>query len=131
MLTTTSILCSSLLFVPPQEVAPAAAAAKIKTAIKEAPVPVIGAIEGAAVAGGSLRVGTRSRVHGPALAEREVELRDGAVVGAPDRPTTVSAPRIRAGADVVCHGTVWARVEGRTVPAVPEEEDTGEGEVAA
>lgn len=88
-------------------------------------------VEGAAVAGGSLRVGTRSRVHGPALAEREVELRDGAVVGAPDRPTTVSAPRIRAGADVVCHGTVWARVEGRTVPAVPEEEDTGEGEVAA
>lgn len=88
-------------------------------------------VEGAAVAGGSLSVGARSRVHGPALAERVIELADGAVVGAPNHPTTVSAPRIRAGVDVVCHGTVWARVEGRTVPAVPEEAAPGEGGVAA
>jgi len=45
MLVTTSVLATSLLLAAPQDVEPAAAAAKIKVAIKEAPSPAIDAME--------------------------------------------------------------------------------------
>jgi len=53
-------------------------------------------------------------VRGPVLAEGEIFIGAGAQIGAPNMPTTVSAPSIRIAPGALIHGTLWARESGRT-----------------
>ncbi|UCC74810.1 MAG: hypothetical protein JSV86_09755 [Gemmatimonadota bacterium] len=70
-------------------------------------------IEGSAVAGLSLHIATGCRIHGPALAEREIFVGAGTVVGTELEPTSVSGNHLYIAPGALVHGTVWAHVEGR------------------
>jgi predicted acyltransferase (DUF342 family) len=72
-----------------------------------------GRIDGSLISPSTIRVARNCFLKGPVLAEKELILGPGTRVGAPDSPTTISAPRIRIAPDCVIHGTIWARVEGR------------------
>ena len=56
-----------------------------------------------------------SHAMGPIVAEHVVEIGPGCVVGAPDQPTTITAPSIRVAPGAVVHGLIWAREEGRVL----------------
>ncbi|MGR8918845.1 MAG: polymer-forming cytoskeletal protein, partial [Gammaproteobacteria bacterium] len=53
-------------------------------------------IDGALVAQGPLHVGRGCRVDGPVISEQAVVIAAGSVIGAPDAPTTVTAPYVFA-----------------------------------
>ena len=74
-------------------------------------------ISGSVVAVGAVRLGDGCRVRGSVISETAVVLGPGCVVGTPEQPATVSAPRIRVACGVVVHGTLWAGVAGRSVDA--------------
>ena len=57
-----------------------------------------------------------SQTLGPIIAEEMVEIGTGCVVGAPGRPTTVSAPHIRLSAGALVYGALWAHKEGQVLP---------------
>lgn len=71
-------------------------------------------IHGALVSASSLRLAGETFLRGPILAEGELVIGPGTIIGAPDAPTTISAPRIRIAPGSVIHGSVWARYEGIT-----------------
>ncbi len=75
-------------------------------------------VEGSAVSGRALFMGPDCRVHGPLLAEGEIRIDSGSVVGTASSLTTVSAREIYAALGVVVHGTVWAHVDGWVSSAV-------------
>jgi len=77
-------------------------------------------VVGSVVSEGSVVLSPGCRVLGPILAEETIYLHPGAVAGTPDKPTTVSAWRILAALGSVCHGTVWARREGRIVDSAAD-----------
>ena len=74
-------------------------------------------ISGSIVAVGAVRLGEGCRVRGSVISETAVVLGPGCVIGTPEQPATVSAPRIRVACGVVVHGTLWAGVAGRSVDA--------------
>lgn len=76
------------------------------------------AVEGSVVAQGEVLVGAGARVGGSLLSESAVVLGPGCVVGTPQRPATVCAPRIEVGVGVVVHGTLWAGHTGDAMGSV-------------
>ena len=72
-------------------------------------------IGGSIVAVGAVKLGEGCRVRGSVVSETAVVLGPGCVIGTPEQPATVSAPRIRVACGVVVHGTLWATAAGRSV----------------
>lgn len=75
-------------------------------------------VEGSVVSGRALFIGPECRVRGPLLAEGEMRIDSGSVVGTASGLTTVSARDIYAALGVLVHGTVWAHVDGWVSSAV-------------
>lgn len=70
-------------------------------------------IDGALISGNTLRVQGSSWITGPMIAERHISVGRNCRLGAPDKPTTVSAEAILVACGVTAFGTVWARATGR------------------
>jgi cytoskeletal protein CcmA (bactofilin family) len=70
-------------------------------------------IHGSTVSAASLHIAGGSFLRGPVLAEGELYIGPDTVIGSPDSPTTISAPRVRIAPGAIIHGSVWARYEGR------------------
>jgi hypothetical protein len=51
-------------------------------------------------------------IAGPVVSETDIVIGSGAVIGARDAPTTISADNLMAGCGAVTHGAVWARNVG-------------------
>jgi hypothetical protein len=69
-------------------------------------------VHGSIVCGGTLRLGPRSFVTGPIMAEGDVLVARGCRVGEPDALTTISSSGTQIAPGCQLHGTVWARVRG-------------------
>lgn len=69
-------------------------------------------VNGSVVASDCLVLQNGSRASGPIVAESTVDIGVNCIVGTPELPTTISAPRIRIAPGAVVHGLVWAREEG-------------------
>lgn len=69
-------------------------------------------IRGALVSESTVRLGPGCRVAGPIIAEQAVHLGPGCVIGSPNRPTTITAPRILVSPGAAVSGSLWAAVEG-------------------
>lgn len=69
-------------------------------------------VHGSIVSGGTMRLGPRSFVGGPLIAEGDVLIARGSRVGSPDVLTTISSRAVQIAAGCELHGTVWARVRG-------------------
>ncbi|HKD90929.1 MAG TPA: polymer-forming cytoskeletal protein [Terriglobales bacterium] len=70
-------------------------------------------IHGSMVSSASLHLAGSSFLRGPVLAESELYIGPNTIIGSPESPTTVSAPRVRIAPGCIIHGSVWARYEGR------------------
>lgn len=75
-------------------------------------------IEGALVSEGDMYIDADCFIRGPIIAEGRVIVAPGVRIGAPEAPTTVSAPDIDIAPGVVAYGTVWARENGHV--RIPE-----------
>jgi len=71
-------------------------------------------VHGSLVSTRPIHISSGCFVKGPIISEREVIIHSGVQVGLPGTPTTISAPLIHLASGSVIHGTVWAKVEGRT-----------------
>ena len=71
-------------------------------------------VHGSLVSTRRIHISSGCFVKGPIISEREVIIHSGVQVGLPGTPTTISAPLIHLASGSVIHGTVWAKVEGRT-----------------
>lgn len=71
-------------------------------------------LEGAVVSRSAVMTGLRARVAGPIVAESEVSVGPGAVIGDPQRPTSLACPRVVLGAGVTVHGLITATTGGIT-----------------
>ena len=69
-------------------------------------------IDGTLVSPGEIVLGAGSHIAGSVMSEEAVVLGPGCVVGSPQHPATVCAPRIEVALGVVVHGTVWAGSSG-------------------
>jgi len=79
---------------------------------KDAVLDEEASVHGSIVTGGSMRLGSRSFVAGPLMAEGDVLIARGSRVGGPDALTTVSSCGVQIAAGCQLHGTVWARRGG-------------------
>jgi hypothetical protein len=77
-------------------------------------------VEGSVVSDTSVVLSPGCKVLGPVLAEETIYLHPATLTGTPERPTTVSAWKILAAVGSICHGTVWARTEGRVVASTKD-----------
>lgn len=77
-------------------------------------------VVGSVVSDKSVVLSPGCMVLGPILAEETIYLHPGAMAGTPDKPTTVSAWKIEAALGCICHGTLWARREGRIVASTKD-----------
>lgn len=75
-------------------------------------------VRGALISGTDLIIGTACAVCGPLMAEQQVDIDAGVVVGTLEKLTTVTAPHIHITSGVIVHGTVWAREQGMTRKAL-------------
>ncbi len=75
-------------------------------------------VEGSLISAGKMQVGRGCVIHGPVIAERRVRVQSGTRCGMPEKPTTLSAPRIEVEEGVVVHGSLWAREYGQVVAAL-------------
>ncbi len=73
-----------------------------------------GRVGGSLVARGRVVLAERCHVAGSVLSDHGVVLGAGCVIGQPDRPASVCAPRIEVGAGVVVYGTLWATERGES-----------------
>lgn len=73
-------------------------------------------VEGSLISARKMRIGSHCVIHGPVVAERELEIATGVRCGTAEQPTTVSAPHIEVEEGVVVFGTLWAREHGQVVP---------------
>ncbi|MBI4756244.1 MAG: hypothetical protein HY778_12670 [Betaproteobacteria bacterium] len=71
-------------------------------------------IQGSTIAVKRLDIGMDCAIGGPVVSERMIDIGARSRIGALAQPSTVSAPAIRVGPEVVAHGTVWARKLGRS-----------------
>ena len=69
-------------------------------------------VYGSIVCGQTIRLGSRSFVAGPVMAEGDVVIARGSRVGGPDALTTISSCGAQIAAGCQMHGTIWARVRG-------------------
>jgi cytoskeletal protein CcmA (bactofilin family) len=72
-------------------------------------------VEGSLISARRMRIGSNCVIHGPVIAERELEIASGARCGTAEHPTTVSAPHIEVEEGVAVFGTLWAREYGQVV----------------
>lgn len=72
-------------------------------------------VRGAVVGQREVRVAAGCRIAGPVIAERAVQLAGGTVVGAPERPATVSGPDVTVATGAVVFGAVRAHRNGAVV----------------
>lgn len=70
-------------------------------------------VEGALFATGEIRLGEGCTAGGPVSSARGVHLAAGCRVGRRNRPTSLIAPVVSVGARCTCHGSLWARTNGR------------------
>ena len=70
---------------------------------------------GSLISSGEMRIGRGCRIQGPVIAEQRVVIEARACVGTPERPATVSAPRIEIAEGALVFGTLWAREQGVVV----------------
>jgi cytoskeletal protein CcmA (bactofilin family) len=73
-------------------------------------------VEGSLISAATMHIGPRCQIRGPVISEREMVIQSGAQCGAPQIPTTVSAPIIDAEEGSLFFGTLWAREQGRVIP---------------
>lgn len=71
-------------------------------------------ITGSVIAEGRITLGAGCRVRGSVVSETAVVLGNGCVIGAPDHPATVAAPRIQVAPGVRVSGTLWAGEDGNS-----------------
>jgi hypothetical protein len=69
-------------------------------------------VHGSIVCGGTLRLGPRSFVTGPIMAEGDVLIARSCRVGEPAALTTISSSGVQIAPGCQLHGTVWPRVRG-------------------
>lgn len=72
-------------------------------------------IEGSIIAMHDLLIEEGSLIVGPVVGEATVTIEKGCVIGSPDRPTTITAPRIRLAHGVVVYGSIWSREDGKVL----------------
>lgn len=70
-------------------------------------------VAGAVFATGEIQLGSGCAVDGPVSSARGVRLAPGCRVGHRNRPTSLVAPRVSIGHRCTCHGSLWARTNGR------------------
>jgi cytoskeletal protein CcmA (bactofilin family) len=70
-------------------------------------------VTGAMFATGEIRIGAHCAVDGPVSSARGVRLASDCRVGRKDRPTSLVAPNVSIGHRCTCHGSLWARTNGR------------------
>ena len=70
-------------------------------------------VEGALFATGEIRLDAGCSVDGPVSSARGIRLAAGCRVGRRERPTSLVAPNVSVGARCTCHGSLWARTNGR------------------
>jgi hypothetical protein len=70
-------------------------------------------VVGAMFATGEIRLGERCTVEGPVSSARGIRLASGCRVGRRNRPTSLVAPDVSIGHRCTCHGSLWARTNGR------------------
>lgn len=70
-------------------------------------------VVGAMFATGEIRLGERCVVDGPVSSARGIRLAPGCRVGRRERPTSLVAPAVSIGHHCTCHGSLWARTNGR------------------
>jgi hypothetical protein len=80
-------------------------------------------VEGSVVSASGMHLKADCLVDGPVIAEREVVIETGCRLGAPEAPTTVTAPHIHVAPGVIAFGTVWAREGGRVLDEADREGD--------
>ena len=83
-------------------------------------------VDGSVVAERDIFIGAQCFVRGPIIAERSVLIEGPTAVGAPQLPTTITAPRVYCASGVVVFGSVWAREEGGIEKSLPAEIKTEE-----
>jgi hypothetical protein len=69
-------------------------------------------VTGSVVAEGQITLKTGCRVRGLVVSETAIVIGSGCMIGTPDHPATVAAPRIQVASDVVVFGTLWAGERG-------------------
>ena len=69
-------------------------------------------VDGSVVAQRDIFIGGQCFVRGPIIAERNILIDGPTAVGAPQQPTTITAPNVYCSTGVVVFGSVWARVGG-------------------
>ena len=69
-------------------------------------------IDGSVVSTNDLYIGQYCQIMGPVIAEGLLVIGAGTVIGSPELPTTVTAPRIIIEAGCTIYGTVWAEEGG-------------------
>jgi cytoskeletal protein CcmA (bactofilin family) len=75
-------------------------------------------INGSLVTDGSLVIARGCAIGGPVVAERQVDIDAGTTIGTAEKPTTVTASIIRVASGAAVHGTLWAREQGTSLPAL-------------
>jgi hypothetical protein len=79
---------------------------------KDTVVEEAACVQGSIVSGATMRLGPRSFVAGPLMAEGDVLIARGSRVGGPDELTTISSSGVQIASGCQLHGTVWARARG-------------------
>ncbi len=74
-------------------------------------------IDGSLVSSHDLIIGEHCRIFGPVIAEGLLIIGAGTIIGSPECPTTVTAPRIIVESGCVIYGTLWATESGLVRPA--------------
>jgi len=75
-------------------------------------------VQGSLITEKNLVIGPNCRVHGPVIAEREASIGPGTQCGEPQRPTSISALKIKIVDGVTVFGSVWAREHGEVVSSL-------------
>jgi hypothetical protein len=70
-------------------------------------------VHGSIVCGGNLRLGPRSFVAGPIIAEGNARIARGSRIGSPESLTTISVNAAQIATGCTLHGTCWARAGGK------------------
>jgi len=65
-------------------------------------------VEGAIYSDGTITVQEGCRLSGPIVAQNSILVHSGCQIGTPEKPTTLTAPRLKIAEGSVAHGTVWA-----------------------
>jgi len=69
-------------------------------------------IDGSLISSHDLYIGQNCRLMGPVIAEGLLVIGSGTVIGSPENPTTVTAPRIIIESGCTIYGTLWATESG-------------------